>query len=261
MRKSLDIPERHEDVVIRRTGALEVMRSQLLTAKGKPKFTDSADRRVIYASPLVDVAANMELVRETVEACLLILTLTHWQIRLLSKSHMLPKIAEALGDKGRDRVIYGVSTGTLDDRLAQAFEAGTPRVSKRIESLRALQDAGYRTFGMICPSLPQPDYSAFANECAEAIRPEFCEHIWAEVINVRGESMVRTENALRAAGFDSIADDLHRVSTDKAAWEEYSRFTFTAHSSVFPQEKLRFLQYVNAGNRVWWEGKVGAVLL
>src|SRR5436190_17847327 len=63
----------------------------------------------------------MDLVRETIEACKLILELTHWQIRLLSKSNLLPIIARELP---RDRIIYGVSTGTLDDKLT-----GTPGVS------------------------------------------------------------------------------------------------------------------------------------
>lgn len=68
--------------------------------RGRPKFRTLAggqpDRRVIYASPLVDVAGNLELVRETVEICRVILELTNWQIRLLSKSNLLPKIAEGL---------------------------------------------------------------------------------------------------------------------------------------------------------------------
>jgi len=82
---------------------------------------------VIYASPLVDVAANMDLARETVEICKVILELTNWEIRLLSKSNLLPKIAESLTGY-RSRMIYGVSTGNLDDPLAAAYEQGTPKV-------------------------------------------------------------------------------------------------------------------------------------
>src|SRR5436309_5014313 len=200
MRKSphlRDIRQPHESVVIRRAGAIEAMRTQLVDRHGRPKFNDLNDGRVIYASPLVDIAANMDLVRETIEACKLILELTHWQIRLLSKSNLLPIIARELP---RDRIIYGVSTGTLDDKLAVAFEQGTPLPSKRLQSLHWLQDNGYRTFGMICPSLPQTEYDAFAREMSDAIRAEKCEHIWAEIINVRSESMTRTVAALRAAG-------------------------------------------------------------
>lgn len=267
MRKSphlKGITELHENIVIRREGAIAALRSQLLTGKGKARRFLPGDERVIYSSPLVDVAANMDLVRETADACRTILELTGWHIRLLSKSNLLPKVAELLdSDEARRRMIFGVSTGTINDRLAKAFEEGTPFVSKRIASIRALQDAGWRTFGMICPSLPSQDYKTFAEESAEAIRADLCEHVWAEVINVRGESMTRTVTALREAGFEWEAGELARVSSDKEAWEQYARETFEAHTRVISGKKLRFLQYVTNANKEYWlpRQKVGAVIL
>jgi DNA repair photolyase len=265
--KEKGITGEHEDIVIRRNGAVEAMRNQLLT-KGKPRYAHPEDNRVIYASPLVDVAGNLELCHETADLCALILALTNWQIRLLSKSNLLPKIAKELDllydvHGAKERVIYGVSTGTCDDNLAKSFEQGTPLVSKRLQSLHWLQDNGYRTFGMICPSLPQKDYPSFAKESFEAIRGEKCEHVWAEVINVRGESMTRTVDGLNAGGFKWEAQELARVSKNKEAWEAYSRRTFEAHAPLYPPGKLRFLQYVNNGNRDYWTAKVGqgAILL
>lgn len=257
------------DVVIRRSGAVEALRSQLTYADGRPRFGDPTDQRVIYASPLVDVAANMELVRETIDMCKAVLELTHWHIRLLSKSNLLPKVADGLST-WRDRMIYGVSTGTLDDGLARAFEKGTPLVSKRIESLRWLQDNGYRTFGMICPSLPQVNYTAFAQEMLVAIRADKCEHVWGEVINLRGDSFMRTIGALETAGYMQESSALKTVSTDKEAWEEYARSTFTAEAVALADQngpdnkpKLRFLQYVSAAARAWWKEResIGAILL
>src|SRR5262245_16173506 len=68
MRKSphlqgVDAP--HHQVVIRRENPLELLKAQLLDAKGRPKYKDPADRRVVYSSPLVDVAANLTLAKET----------------------------------------------------------------------------------------------------------------------------------------------------------------------------------------------------
>ncbi len=266
------IEEKHEAIVLRRADAVRIVREQLTHRTGAPRFLDPADRRVIYASPLVDVAANLDLCAETVAICREILALTHWQIRLLSKSNLLPRIAAEL-DAYRDRVIYGVSTGTLDDGLARAFEAGTPLVSKRIASLHWLQDHDFRTFGMLCPSLPlfhADDYARFARDCAAAIRAEKCEHVWAEVLNVRGESMTRTCAALLYHGFDDEAARLEHVSTDKAAWEDYARATFEAHAKAYAGQtgpdgtpKLRFLQYVTAASKSWWQARVpdGAILL
>lgn len=257
---------KHEDIVIRRGRAAEIARQQLIDRHGRPKFKDPNDRRVIYSSPMVDVAGNMELVRETIEICRTILELTNWQIRLLSKSNLLPKIAEDLAGRANDskrRVIYGVSTGTLDDGLAKAFEAGTPLVSKRIQSLHWLQDNGFRTYGMVCPSLPQANYQKFASESAAAIRADRCEHVWAEVINLRGESFTRTLSALRGAKLDSEAEAVDRVMTKKELWESYARDTFNAHAAVLPKGKLRFLQYVTPASEGWWRSQKerGAIVL
>ncbi len=254
----------HETIVIRREGAIERLQRQLTDRSGRPKFKRAGEHgRVVYASPLVDVAANAELCQETIEACQLILNLTSWDIRLLSKSNLLPRIAAALGAEGKKRVIYGVSTGTLDDKLGRVIEDGTPLVSKRLQSLHALQDEGCRTFGMICPSLPQEDYDQFAAEMAAAIRAERCEHVWAEVINVRGESMTRTVTALEEGGFGTEARRLQEVSTDQKLWEQYARATFLAHRPHYKPGQLRFLQYVRASTKGWWSQYQadGAVLL
>lgn len=280
-------PEGHLGVVIRTNDAVNILRAQLLS---KPEEFRKR-KLVIYSNPKVDVAGNMELVYETVEICKVILTVTNWHIRLLSKSNLLPKVAELLsnatidiastaaptivtrchlGRNARERIIYGVSTGTLDDKLAAAFEEGTPKVSKRIESLHWLQDHGYRTFGMICPSLPQWDYAKFALDMANAIRLNQCESIWTEVINLRGDSFTRTKNCLFNAGFSEYAEKIVKVSSDKESWEEYARATFLAHANVYGglkspdgSPKLRHLQYVNKATSQWWEGQKenGAILL
>lgn len=263
------------EVVMRREGWEATMRQQLMGYRGTMgrKLRKSgelfaaeslAPPKVIYASPLVDVAANVELVKETIKACKMILELTDWHIRLLSKSNLLPMVAKGLGTESNapGRVIYGVSTGTLDDGLAAAFEVGTAKVSKRIESVHWLQDHGFRTFGMICPSLPQRDYQQFTEEMTIALRIERMEHVWAEVLNVRGESMTRTTAALRAKGYEWEAAELERVSSGDA-WEEYSRNTFLGHVWRIPGKQLRFLQYVNSRNYDWWKEReaCGAVLL
>lgn len=256
------IEARHEDIVLRRDGAIDALRHQLTHANGKPRYLDPDDQRVLYMSPLVDVAGNITLRDETIEACRLILELTHWHIRVLSKSNLLPTIAEALAEH-RDRMIYGVSTGTLDDDLAKSFEIGTALVSRRLASLHWLQDHGYRTFGMICPSLPQADYATYAREMHAALRADRCENVWAEVMNVRGESMVRTVNVLNGAGYHDAAARLHGVSTDQGEWEKYSRATFEGHAPLYRFGQLRFLQYATKDTRAWWTERVylGAVLL
>ena len=252
-----------EDMVVDITDAPTKVRQFLTKKNGKPKFTDPTDQRVIYASPLVDVAANMGQVGVTVEICKAILELTHWHIRLLSKSPLLLEVAKQIPEQYKNRVIYGLSTGTFDSELAALFEKGTGLVSKRLAALKWLQDNGYRTFGMICPILPQTDYKAFAKSIAEHIDITKCEHVWAEVINGRGDALPATVKALRDGNRDTEADLLAAIIDDKKAWETSAQKTFEALAEVIPAEKLRFLQYVNAGNLAWWNARKnqGAVLL
>lgn len=260
---SYDFP----DVVIRRKNALKLLRGQLFDSKEMPKFDDPNDNRVVFSSTLVDVAANMVLLRETADACNLLLDHTHFQIRLLSKSNLLHKLIadRMIPERHHQRIIFGFSTGTLDDRVAKAIETGTPLVSQRLKSLHWLQDRGLRTFGMICPSLPQSNYKDFSREICAAIRADQCEHVWAEVINVRGASLTKTLEALRRAKLVDEAAMLESVSGAgaKEMWEEYARATFDAHAANIPPDKLRFLQYVAKGTDEWWAPKrdVGAVLI
>lgn len=234
-----------------------------LTRNGSPRFADETDNRVIFASPLVDVAATMSQVNTTVDICTAILELTHWQIRLLSKSSLLLKVAESIPEQYKNRVIYGLSTGTMDSELTKAFECGTGLVSKRLAALKRLQDNDYRTYAMICPILPQTDYHAFAQSVVQHINIAKCEHVWAEIMNVRGESLTATMQALRDAGRNGEADLLERIANDKIAWEKSARQTFEALAQVIPGDKLRFLQYVNAKSQAWWDARIeqGAVVL
>jgi hypothetical protein len=251
-------------IAIERADPMPVLLSELVARSGQPRFTDPSDRRVMFGSPLVDVAANLPTARQTIAACRLILKKTRWQIRLLSKSALLRLVAEELKDH-KDRVIFGLSTGTIPDKLAMSFELGASAPSARIRTLHWLQANGYRTYGMICPILPQVDYEAFAVTAADMIRADQCEHVWAEVLNVRGKSLLQTCFGLRRGGFEDQANLLESVSgpENKAAWEEYARAAFLALTRVVGPEKLRFMQYVQQGQRQWWQRHepLGAVLL
>lgn len=251
----------HQDVVIRRNNALKLLDDNLQ----KISRAEKDEKHVCFTSTLVDPAGNMDLVRETAAAVTMILKRTAWDIRILSKSNLLPKIAELIPKEFKHRVIYGVSVGTLDDGLAKAIETGTALVSKRLESLRWLQDNGYRTFGMICPSLPQDDYDQFSRDACAAIRIEKCEHVWAEPLNVRGESAKATIQALRGAGYNVEADMMERVFAPghEQEWEDYAKATFEAHSKIIGPDKLRFLHYPEKGSLDWWRERreLGAILL
>ena len=113
--------------------------------------------------------------------------------------------------------------------------------------------------------MPQAHYDRFSQAICEAIRVDRCEHVWAEVINLRGRSLVRTLAALDKAELKEKAEALSAVMGpgNRKAWERYARDTFLAHACHIPGEKLRFLQYVDEDSVGWWKRrrKDGAVLL
>ena len=258
-----------QNVVIRRNDAVNKLKSELYAANGKPKY--KYETGVVYGSPLVDIAPNVELADETIEIVRLLLDATGWDVRLLSKSPLITRVAKAFSSPDdKKRIIFGVSTGTLDDQLALAIEPTCAPPSKRCEALRWLQDNQYRTFGMLCPILPQP-LSLFVQQAIAEIRPDKCEYVWAEVFNVRGDSMKETLAALQKAGLKQATVDFDAVCGPgtKTNWEQYARDTFTALASAIPmkypngESKLRFLQYVNSASEPWWQAQIpnGAIVL
>ena len=239
--------------------------------------------KVIYGSPLVDIAATKELALETVEMCDMILRLTDLDIRLLSKSPLLAtvvvkELAERFPDTkngAKARLILGFSTGTLDDGVASAIERPIPLPSARLKALHGLQDAGFRTYGMLCPVLPQRDpaaYKAYAAAAMKAIRAERCEEIWSEVVNFRAgtkeptqdpddqhqrNSFKATLQALNDGGFVDQAALFEKVAVDPEAWEEYSRAMFEALLEAAPERKAARLivgEKVKAAppKKLWW---------
>ena len=261
-------------VVVRRKDAINKLRQQL--QKEIPyaqRYPGTPEKTVVFTATHVDPAPNMELATESAEAITLICENTDWDVRILSKSNLLPELVKMVPEKFKRRMILGVSTGTLEDDLAKSFEKGSPLVSQRIESLHWLQDNGYRTFGMICPSLPmegdQEVYDKFSKDICEAIRVDQCEHVWAEVLNTRKysgqDSTTDTIQALRDAGYNAEADTVERIFTvgNETAWDDYARKTFEAHTKKIPPDKLRFLQYPSKEAASWWKEREakGAILL
>lgn len=260
-------------------------RPRLLDRVGKYCGPDYAGK-VVFGSPLVDVAATAELANETVDVCELILRLSDYDIRLLSKSPNLAYIVAAqlrsrLPETAVRRVLFGLSIGTLENDLAAAIEP-VPPPSERLKALRWLQQKGFRTYGMLCPILPQKDPEHYASRAMELIQAEQCETIWAEPVNFRAGSAATStgdDEAMRNSFEATLrglrkkdkaaAERFEAVALDGDTWEQYCRGTFEALLRFCPKHpdghtKLVWMQYPrNFGNVPYWlnfEGQ-GAVVL
>lgn len=150
----------------------------------------------------------------TEEALRLIIKHTSFRIRILTKNSIVgsARWIEILKEFG-DRVVVGLSIGTTNDEWASKVELGTSKPSARIRAHQALQDAGVPTFGMLCPVFPHAEEEL--DDLIDAIRPEQCEHVWAEPYNDR-------DNWRRIVADTETAEALERLFTSRAAWSEYA---------------------------------------
>ena len=219
-----------EDVCIVRCKPIEIMRRQILHRR----VEDLDTHGVVFTSPLVDCAPTANFALQTAEADRLLLELTGKDIRHLSKGASFTKLVDAIPEKYHHRLIFGYSTGTLDDGLARAFEQRTARPSARIKELHSLQDRGLRTYGMICPVLPRREYRTYAEEVVKALRIDKMEHVWVEPLNVRGKSKTRTQEGLIVAGFAQEAELIGETFKDADSWEGYCRELFEGFAAVIP---------------------------
>jgi len=249
-----------QKLVLRKKNAVNVLEKEVLALNPSVR----QQKLVVFSSPAVDVAATMTLVEETIALAVVLFKHTNWDIRLLSKSPLIKEIANRIPAEHKHRVIYGLSTGTLDDVVAKAVEPDAPPPSKRLQALRDLQQSGHRTFAMLCPILPQ-DLVGFTKAANQQINFSKCEGVWAEVLNRRGKSMNLTAEALEEAKLPDWANKLHLVygKNSTPQWEAYARSAFAALTAIIPSEKLHFLQYVTSKSLAWWHPQIpfGAIPL
>ena len=119
---------------------------------------------------------------------------------------------------------------------------------------------------MLCPILPSE--TNYLGQLIDAINPEKCEHIWAEPINLRGKSLVKTYDQLKQCGLEKDAEELNAVMGNKERWRSYSKELFTTLRHELEKrrvaDKLRFLQYVKGEPeefRQFFESQQGALSL
>jgi len=181
------------------------------------------DTGYVFFCTTCDPCATLEHADITVQAIKLIMQGSNLQVRVLSKSTNITYVAKSLFEY-KNRIVYSLSTGTTSSDISKAIEGGVSDISERVDALQWLQKKGFRTFGMICPVLPS-EVDKIA-QLLDQVRPEHCEGIWAEAINIRGKSLINTYSKLMAAGLHDQATELQRVMGDQTAWIEYSKRLF-----------------------------------
>ncbi len=181
----------------------------------------------------------------TGQALDLLLTKSRFRIRILTKNAVVGSsdwIEFFL--RHRDRFVVGLSCGTLDAEWSRAVEIGTSQPAARLRALRALQDAGVATYGMMCPIFP--DAASRLDELIEQVRPLKCETIWAEPFNDRQNwRVVRDGYAPGSAGhnwFTEVYETGNLSEWSRYATDLYVCLKLRAESEGWIP-KLKYLLY------------------
>lgn len=218
----------------------------------KPKAWGAG--KTLVLSMLTDAFSPPPLADGTTERAIrLVLERTSFRIRALTKSAVVgtPKWIEVF-KAHPGRFVVGLSTGTLDNEWARRVEIGTSSPSARLKALRALQDAGVPTFGMLCPVFPDALARDGLERLVDAIRPELCEHVWAEPYNDRANwRAVRAGYEEGTDGYTWMTDVFEGGQKD--LWSEYAaelyvRLRRRARADGW-LAKLRYLLYEDGIDR------------
>lgn len=176
----------------------------------------------------------------------LIIEKTAYRVRILTKSAAVgQKKWINFFQKHPDRFVVGLSIGTLDDALAKRVEKDTSTPTARVRALHALQDAGVATYGMLCPVLPTVLQSDELERLVEAVRPDRCEHVWAEPYNDRDNWRVVQEYLPKKTWLHGWLSEAYETQND--LWSEYATTLYERLLKIAERDcwtdKLRYLLY------------------
>ena len=171
-----------------------------------------------------------------------------WSVRILTKNAAVAKDFDLI-KKYRDRIQVSLSLTATPD-MAGAMAVIEPNASPILERMAALKEAkrlGLRTYAMLCPLLPGVANTPKQLQKLVGFAKKIgAEEVFAEPVNARGSGLMNTEEALRAAGYESAADAVGAVRT-RQNWSQYVVELIADLQQVMRKrgmiDKLRFLLY------------------
>lgn len=141
-----------------------------------------------------------------------------FSVCLLTKSDLIARDAALIARMPASSA--GISIAFASEATRRLFEAAAPANERRIAALKALREAGIRTYALICPVMP---FLTEVEALVEALRPH-AETIWVYALSMESESG-RNWQALRAVlerHFPQLVGSYRQIafSADHPYWLE-----------------------------------------
>ncbi len=182
-------------------------------------------RGVIQLCATVDAwspeAQEHDLGRRCLEA---ILAEPRWTVRILTKNAAVAQDFDLI-QKHADRVLVGLSLTATPDK-ADVMSVVEPYASRNTERMAVLEEAhklGLRTYGMLCPLLPEiADAPEQIDSLVRFVVKCGAEEIFTEPVNARANCLILTQEALMEAGYLTEAKAVESIRT-REVWSVYVR--------------------------------------
>ena len=119
-------------------------------------------------------------------------------VRILTRSPLAQKDFDLFKSFG-NRLVFGMSLPTLNNKLSKIYEPKAPAPSQRLETLRAAKKAGLHVYVAVAPSFPESN-EADLRATLTAIKEIDPITIFHEPINIRAENIRRIEQHAEQLG-------------------------------------------------------------
>ncbi|MFX1319563.1 MAG: radical SAM protein [Promethearchaeota archaeon] len=107
----------------------------------------------VLFSSVTDSYQPLERRYEITRACIELLLRNEFPITILTKSDLVLRDADLLGQSVKNEV--GMTIITLDNKVRQVFESGAVASHRRLIALKELSERGIRTYGFVGPIIPE----------------------------------------------------------------------------------------------------------
>lgn len=137
-------------------------------------------------------------------------------VRILTRSP-LAKIDFELMKSFGDRLLFGMSLPTLNEKLLRIYEPGAPGPGARLNTLKAASDAGLNIYVAVAPTYPECD-EADLRATLQALKDLNPFTVFHEPINVRAENVARIQTHAETLGIKLKTE----VFKSTEAWQDYA---------------------------------------
>lgn len=187
-------------------------------------------------------AQRYDLGRRCLEA---ILSEPGWTVRILTKNAAVVKDYDLI-ERYRDRVLVGISLTAPADRSAvlSVVEPNASPIEERMAAMEEAHRRGLRTYGRLCPLLPEIGAKWHrVHELMGIVQDFGVEEVFVEPVNSRGNGLLKTEKALRQAGYNVEADAIGQIR-NRRNWSAYATQLINDAQNYGPfDDSLRILVY------------------